>query len=217
MNFPTHYRINLAIKRAADLAIAGTVLIFAAPSFALIAVLIKLDDRGPVFFTQQRVGRNRELFRCYKFRTMTAGTEFASGGLNVTVDDARLTRVGKWLRVWTLDELPQLLNILNGDMSLVGPRPWVAAQADQCSAEGMKRFAMRPGLAGWAWIHGRNRLPLDARIHLDVWYVDHWSLWLDCKIFVKAFVLLFRRTGVFSAAGEARATLPEALRRDNTQ
>lgn len=217
MNRRTQHHINSAIKRAADLMIAGTVLLFATPLFGLIALGIKLDDRGPVFFTQQRVGRNRKPFGCYKFRTMAVGTELAGGGLNVTASDARLTRIGRWLRVWTLDELPQLLNILKGDMSIVGPRPWVAEQADRCGAEGSRRFAVRPGLAGWAWIHGRNSLPLDERIRLDVWYVDHWSLWLDGKIFVKAFVLLFRRTGVFSAASEARTMLPEALPRDGTQ
>ena len=130
---------------------------------------------------------------------MILGAETIGNGLTVTSDDARITRVGHWLRLWTLDEIPQLMNVFRGEMSIVGPRPWVPAQADYCSPADGRRFDAKPGMAGWAWIHGRNRLPWDARVRLDLFYVDHWSLGLDFIILSKAFVLLFRRDGVYGA------------------
>jgi sugar transferase EpsL len=115
----------------------------------------------------------------------------------VTASDRRLTRVGRVLRLWSLDEIPQLLNVLRGDMSIVGPRPWVPEQAALCGDAGRARFDVRPGMAGWAWIHGRNRLDWQERIRRDTWYVRHWSLGLDFRILGRAFVLLFRRDGVY--------------------
>jgi lipopolysaccharide/colanic/teichoic acid biosynthesis glycosyltransferase len=109
-----------------------------------------------------------------------------------------MTRIGRLLRQWTLDEIPQLVNVLKGEMSIVGPRPWVLAQAAHCAEVDSRRFTVRPGMAGWAWIHGRNRLPWDERVRLDVWYVDHWSLRLDFFVITKACVLLFRRDGIYS-------------------
>jgi lipopolysaccharide/colanic/teichoic acid biosynthesis glycosyltransferase len=185
------------VKRIFDIVIALAVLLLAAPLIGLIALLILIDDGFPVLFVQQRVGRGGRPFRCLKFRTMKVGSSAQGDGLSVTAGDQRLTRVGRRLRDWTLDELPQLINVVAGDMSIVGPRPWVAEQAARCSGIAQRRFDMRPGLAGWAWIHGRNSLPFAERIRLDVWYVDHWSLWLDVKILAKAFVLLFRRVGVY--------------------
>jgi lipopolysaccharide/colanic/teichoic acid biosynthesis glycosyltransferase len=200
--------IELAFKRLFDLIVATTALICLSPIIGLIAVAIKLDDDGPVLFIQDRVGRNRRNFRCYKFRTMVLGAEQIGHGLTVVENDSRITRVGRLLRLWTLDEIPQLFNILKGNMSIVGPRPWVPAQAAHCPLEDSRRFNFRPGMAGWAWIHGRNSLPWEERVRLDLWYVDHWTLTLDCSILVKAFVLLFRREGVYSAEGESRH--PEA-------
>jgi lipopolysaccharide/colanic/teichoic acid biosynthesis glycosyltransferase len=190
----------LIVKRIFDITAALTVLLLSAPFSALIAVLIVVDDGFPMLFVQERIGRRGRKFRCLKFRTMRVGSGAQGGGLTVTAGDERLTRVGRLLRDWTLDELPQLVNVIAGDMSIVGPRPWVAEQAAYCSGAALRRFDMRPGLAGWAWIHGRNRLPFDERIRLDLWYVDHWSLWLDVKILAKAFVLLFRRVGVYVPA-----------------
>ena len=200
----------LAFKRIFDVAVAAAVLALSAPLTAVIALFITIDDGLPVLFVQQRVGRGGRKFRCLKFRTMRVGSGAQGDGLTVTASDQRLTRVGRRLRDWTLDELPQLLNVVSGDMSIVGPRPWVAEQADYCCGAARRRFDMRPGMAGWAWIHGRNRLSFEERIRLDLWYVDHWSLWLDVKILAKAFVLLFRRVGVYVPA-EACENLVKAV------
>ena len=193
--------IELAFKRLFDLIVSSTALICLSPMIGLIALAIKLDDGGPVLFVQDRVGGNRRNFRCYKFRTMVLGAENIGHGLTVVENDSRITRVGRLLRLWTLDEIPQLFNILKGDMSVVGPRPWVSAQAAYCSAEDSRRFNFKPGMAGWAWIHGRNSLPWEERVRLDLWYVDNWSLSLDFSILIKAFVLLIRHEGVYSDMG----------------
>lgn len=190
-------RRALALKRLFDIVVSVIALTLLSPFIALIALAIKLDDRGPVFFIQDRVGRGRKNFRCFKFRTMILGAEKIGSGLTVVANDSRITRVGRLLRQWTLDEIPQLINVIKGDMSIVGPRPWVPSQAAYCSLEDGRRFDFKPGMAGWAWIHGRNKLPWDERVRMDVWYVDHWSLRLDFAILVKAFVLLFRRDGVY--------------------
>jgi lipopolysaccharide/colanic/teichoic acid biosynthesis glycosyltransferase len=189
---------SLALKRVFDMAVAVIVLTALAPLVALIALAIKLDDRGPVLFVQDRIGCRGRRFACVKFRTMLQGAERMAGGFTVLAADTRVTRVGRLLRLWTLDELPQLVNVLRGDMSIVGPRPWVPSQAAQCSDADRRRFDVRPGMAGWAWIHGRNRLDWNERIRLDVWYVDHRSLWLDVRILARAFVLLLRRDGVYA-------------------
>ena len=178
---------------------AAGALLTLSPLIGLIALAIKRDDGGPILFMQERVGRNRRNFRCYKFRTMILGAEKIGSGFTVVENDARITRVGRLLRDWTLDEIPQLLNILKGDMSIVGPRPWVPSQAAYCSEEDSRRFNFKPGMAGWAWIHGRNRLPWAERVRLDLDYVDHWSLKLDFSILAKAVVLLIRRDGVYFA------------------
>jgi lipopolysaccharide/colanic/teichoic acid biosynthesis glycosyltransferase len=180
-------------------------LMFLSPLIGLIALAIKLDDRGPVFFAQERVGRGRKNFRCYKFRTMIIGAEKIGNKLTVTANDKRITGVGRLLRNWTLDEIPQLWNVLKGDMSIVGPRPWVPAQAAYCSSEDSRRLDYKPGMAGLAWINGRNRLPWNERVRMDLCYVDHWSLSLDISILAKAFVLLFRRHGVYFESTEQGA------------
>jgi lipopolysaccharide/colanic/teichoic acid biosynthesis glycosyltransferase len=190
-------KVAFACKRLFDLLVSLSALLLLSPLIGLIALAIKCDDGGPVLFVQDRVGRSKRSFRCYKFRTMIPGAEFLGSGLNATADDPRITRVGRLLRLWTLDEIPQLLNVLKGEMSIVGPRPWVVSQAAYCSPPDSRRFEFSPGMAGWAWIHGRNRLSWDERVRLDLWYVDHWSLELDVFILAKAFVLLFRRDGIY--------------------
>ncbi len=144
---------------------------------------MRLESKGPALFVQERVGTYGESFDILKFRTMTEGSE--KGDVVVTKGDARVTRVGKFLRATSLDELPQLINILKGDMSLVGPRPTLRYQVDQYDATQRRRLDVPPGVTGWAQIHGRNSLPWPQRIELDVWYADHWSFWLDLEILVK--------------------------------
>ena len=203
--------VALAGKRVFDITIAAGALLTLAPLIGLIALAIKLDDGGPILFVQDRVGRNRRNFRCYKFRTMILGAEKLGSGFTVVENDARITRVGRRLRDWTLDEIPQLLNVLKGDMSIVGPRPWVPSQAAYCSDQDSRRFNFQPGMAGWAWIHGRNRLPWAERVRLDLDYVDHWSLKLDFSILAKAFVLLIRRDGVYFAESRDQGAESTAL------
>jgi len=197
-------QISAVIKRLFDIVLAASVLLLLSPLIAVISLAIKWDDGGPVLFLQDRVGRNRRRFRCHKFRTMVVGAETIGPGLRVTETDPRITRVGRVLRLWTLDEIPQLINVFKGEMSIVGPRPWVPSQAACCAPSEDRRFDFRPGMAGWAWIHGRNRLPWSERVRLDLWYVDHWSLWLDFYILLKALVLLFRRDGVYSVDGVSK-------------
>ena len=200
---------GLACKRLFDIAVAAGALISLSPLIALISLAIKLDDGGPIFFIQDRVGKNRRNFRCYKFRTMVLGAESIGNKLTVTADDARITRVGRLLRQWTLDEIPQLINVLTGEMSIVGPRPWVPDQAAYCSQADSRRFNFKPGMAGWAWIHGRNRLPWDERVRLDLWYVDHWTIGLYVRILKRAFLLLFLREGVYFGETETSQSKPQ--------
>lgn len=197
-------RIQRALKRAFDIAVSGIALVLLSPVILLIALLIKLDDAGPVFFMQERVGKDAHPFRALKFRTMIVGAEKTGLGLEVAKDDERITRIGRVLRHWTLDEVPQLFNVVKGEMSIVGPRPTVMSQVARYTPFQRRRLEVKPGMAGWAWIHGRNRLTWNEKIELDIWYVDHWSLWLDLKIFFKAFLLLFRREGVYGDDGIAR-------------
>jgi len=171
------------------------------PLIALTALAIKLADGGSVLYVQDRAGKDGKTFRCYKFRTMIVGAENKGLGLEVAKDDPRITPVGRFLRHWTLDEVPQLFNVLKGDMSIVGPRPTVPSQVARYTPWQRRRLEVKPGMAGWAWIHGRNSIPWRERIELDIWYVDHWSLRLDLHILLKAFLLLFRREGLHDVDG----------------
>jgi len=189
------------IKRLFDVTVSGAILVLGAPFFTLIGLAIKLEDGGPIFFVQDRVGEGGVGFRCYKFRSMVEGAEKRGLGGQVAENDDRLTRVGRFLRSWTLDEIPQLFNILRGEMSIVGPRAWIPSQAERCTGWTRRRFEAKPGLAGWAWIHGRNLVPWEDRLRMDVWYVDNWSLRLDAYILAKAFVVLFQRRGVYGPGG----------------
>lgn len=195
--------IALIGKRCFDIAVALAALLLLSPVIGLIALAIKLDDGGPVLFIQERVGRGLRKFRCIKFRTMIVGAESQGNRFIVTKNDARVTRVGDKLRSWTLDEIPQLINVLKGEMSIVGPRPWVEEQARHCAEKDRRRFDFKPGMAGWAWIHGRNKVPWDERVRLDLYYVDHWSFGLDLVILLKAVLMLVRRDGVHFAENAA--------------
>jgi lipopolysaccharide/colanic/teichoic acid biosynthesis glycosyltransferase len=183
-----------ALNRAIDTALGGVGLAVASPLLAAAAVAIKLEDRGPVFYRQRRVGLNGEEFELLKLRTMEVDAERKGAGYAVNEGDPRITRVGRLLRRLSLDELPQLWNVVRGDMSLVGPRPTLSYQVDRYTPRQRRRLEVRPGLTGWAQIHGRARLPWEDRIELDVWYVEHRSPWLDLKILVRTPAALFGGT-----------------------
>lgn len=170
----------------------------------MIGFAILIEAGKPVLFMQRRSGLNGRVFMCHKFRTMVVGAESKGSGLEIAKDDPRITRVGSVLRRWTLDEIPQLINVLRGEMSIVGPRPTVPSQVARYTAEQRRRLEAKPGMAGWAWIHGRNSIPWEKRIEYDVWYVDHWSMMLDLKILLIAAWQLVRRHGVYDADGTVR-------------
>jgi lipopolysaccharide/colanic/teichoic acid biosynthesis glycosyltransferase len=182
------------VNRALDVAAAGAGLTLAAPVLATAAIAIKLDDRGPVFYRQRRVGQDGREFELLKLRTMHVGADAQGAGYAVNEGDARITRVGRLLRRLSLDELPQLWNVVRGDMSLIGPRPTLAYQVERYTPRQRRRLEVKPGITGWAQVHGRARLPWDERIELDVWYVEHRSPWLDLKILTRTPLALFAGT-----------------------
>jgi sugar transferase EpsL len=190
------------LKRVVDLIGAALALIVLAPPMLLIAAIIRLSLGAPVLFRQVRAGRNGAPFELLKFRTMTEACDEAGQPLS---DERRLTRLGRLLRSTSLDELPELVNVLRGDMSLVGPRPLLLDYLPHYTAEQARRHAVRPGLTGWAAIHGRNSTSWPKRLQLDVWYVDHWSLALDLKILLLTVVKVIRREGI---SAEGHATMP---------
>lgn len=193
---------KLAFKRVLDVFISFVSLVPLAIPFAIIAVAIKLDSEGPVFFRQERVGKDGKLFKTWKFRTMVEGAVDKGLRYNVAEDDPRITRVGRFLREWSLDELPQLMNVLKGEVSIVGPRPTLKYQVDRYNDFQRRRLLAKPGITGWAVIHGRNLLSWEERITYDVWYVDHWSLGLDLWIMLKTlWIVLITREGVYGKGG----------------
>jgi undecaprenyl phosphate N,N'-diacetylbacillosamine 1-phosphate transferase len=168
-----------------------------------IALGIKLEDGGPIFFRQRRIGLRGRAFRVWKFRTMVAGARSIGLGVTVAADDDRITRVGRLLRNTSLDELPQLLNVLRGEMSLVGPRPTLSYQVEQYDETQRRRLDAKPGITSLAVVSGRNALPWAERIVLDVWYVDHWSLWLDLKILLRTlWCVVVTREGLYGQAAK---------------
>jgi lipopolysaccharide/colanic/teichoic acid biosynthesis glycosyltransferase len=184
-----------------DVGIAGFGLILSSPLLALAALAIKLEDRGPILYRQLRVGKNGSDFKLLKLRTMVVGAEKMGAGFAVNRGDSRITRSGRLLRRLSLDELPQLWNILRGDMSIVGPRPTLRYQVDDYNARQRRRLEVKPGLTGWAQVNGRASLPWSERIELDVWYVEHRSLWLDLRIIVRTPLALFHGTYKGSSGG----------------
>jgi lipopolysaccharide/colanic/teichoic acid biosynthesis glycosyltransferase len=188
-------------KRVMDVGIAGFGLILSSPLLALAALAIKLEDHGPVLYRQLRVGKDSSDFELLKLRTMVVGAEKMGAGFAVNRGDSRITRSGRALRRLSLDELPQLWNILRGDMSIVGPRPTLRYQVDDYNARQRRRLEVKPGLTGWAQVNGRASLPWSERIELDVWYVEHRSLWLDLRIIVRTPLALFHGTYKGSSGG----------------
>jgi lipopolysaccharide/colanic/teichoic acid biosynthesis glycosyltransferase len=169
-------------KRALDVAIAGTVLTAGAPALAIAAVLIRVETHGHPIYRQRRVGRDGVPFELYKLRTMVSGAETMGAGLALAEGDSRITRLGAILRRTSIDELPNLVNVLRGEMSVVGPRPTVQVQVDRYTERQRGRLSVLPGLTGWAQVQGRASLPWSERIELDLWYVEHASLALDLRI-----------------------------------
>jgi lipopolysaccharide/colanic/teichoic acid biosynthesis glycosyltransferase len=183
-----------ALNRAVDAGIAAVGLAASMPLLALAAVAIKLEDGGPVLYRQTRVGKDGRDFELVKLRTMVVGAEAQGSGFAIDAGDSRITRVGRALRRLSLDELPQLWNVLRGDMSLVGPRPTLRYQVDQYTERQRRRLDVRPGITGWAQVQGRAALPWAERIELDVWYVEHRSPWLDLRILARTPLALFGGT-----------------------
>lgn len=200
------FRPAVAVKRLIDIAVAGGGLAFLAPLFALIALLIKLDSRGPVFFRQARAGRHGKPFQLLKFRSMYATTDAAKRTSVLRPDDPLITRVGRSLRATSVDELPQLINVLKGEMSLVGPRPALLSHLQRYDAVQKQRLNVRPGITGWAQVNGRNQLSWDEKIRADVWYVQNYTLMLDIRILLRTLRFVMSRRGVYLADGEARPT-----------
>jgi lipopolysaccharide/colanic/teichoic acid biosynthesis glycosyltransferase len=183
-----------ALNRALDVAIAGAGLAITSPLLAAAAIAVKLEDGGPVLFKQTRVGKGGDDFELLKLRTMIAGAEHQGAGYAVNKGDSRITRVGRFLRRTSLDELPQLWNVVRGDMSLIGPRPTLRYQVERYSERQRRRLEVLPGITGWAQIHGRASLSWDERIELDVWYVEHRKPRTDLLILLRTPLALFGGT-----------------------
>jgi lipopolysaccharide/colanic/teichoic acid biosynthesis glycosyltransferase len=185
-------------SRALDLLVASLTLALAAPLLALAAILIKLESRGPVFYRQRRVGRDGKPFELWKLRTMVPGAESMGAGIYVVEGDPRITRTGRLLRRFSLDELPNLINVLRGEMAIVGPRPTVQEQVDRYTDRQRRRLEVKPGITGWAQVNGRTSLPWPERIELDVWYVEHRSLRVDLRILARTVRMLATGHGLYS-------------------
>ncbi len=188
------------VKRALDVLVALVVLVALAPLWALICLLIRLESPGHPIYRQRRVGRGGRPFDIYKLRTMVAGAELIGAGLAIQEGDERVTRVGGLLRRCSLDEIPNLVNVLRGEMSLVGPRPTIQIQVDRYSERQRRRLLVRPGMTGWAQIQGRAALPWSERIELDLWYIEHRSLALDLRILARTLSLVLSGQGLYKGA-----------------
>lgn len=188
-------RLYLKVKRGIDFTIGVVGTIILSPVFLVTAIAIKLDSPGSVFFLQDRIGKDGKVFKIIKFRSMCVGAEHTGSGVYSGKGDARVTRVGKFIRATSIDELPQLINLIRGDMSLIGPRPPLTYHPwtiDKYTEEQFHMFDVRPGITGWAQIHGRKDVEWNKRIALNVWYVRNVSFLLDLKIFFMTFVKVLR-------------------------
>ena len=205
-------RPRQGLPRAADLAIAAVGLVLVSPLLLAVGIAIRLESPGPVFYRQRRVGRDGRIFELYKLRTMRQGADPVGVGTAVTADDPRVTRVGRFLRRYSLDELPNLINVLRGEMRIVGPRATLPAQVELYTPRQLRRLDLRPGVTGWAQIHGRTGIPWEERIELDVWYVEHRSLWLDLRILAKTPAALLGGAGSIAADPFAGSSKDSPLR-----
>jgi lipopolysaccharide/colanic/teichoic acid biosynthesis glycosyltransferase len=186
------------VSRVLDILLASLLLALSSPLLAVAALAIRLESPGPVFYRQRRVGRHGQPFEIWKLRTMVPGAESMGAGIYVLEGDPRITRSGRLLRRFSLDELPNLINVLKGDMAMVGPRPTVQEQVDRYTERQRRRLEVKPGITGWAQINGRTSLPWPERIELDVWYVEHRSLRLDLRILARTAWMLATGQGLYS-------------------
>jgi len=196
----------MTLSRLLDVVVGGIGSVLTAPVVAVLAVAIRLESPGHPLYTQTRVGKGGELFSIYKLRTMVRGAEFTGAGLAIQEGDVRITRLGAWLRRYSLDELPNLWNVLRGEMSIVGPRPTLAVQVEQYTERQRGRLAVKPGITGWAQVNGRASLPWPERIELDLWYVEHRSLALDLRILMRTVRMVFGGEGIYK--GERGGWIP---------
>jgi lipopolysaccharide/colanic/teichoic acid biosynthesis glycosyltransferase len=202
--------IQRCVKRLADVLVAATAIVALSPVLIVLSVAVRIRMGSPVLFRQQRPGKDAQPFTMVKFRTMLDAIDADGTPLP---DEHRLTRLGKLLRRTSLDELPELLNVLAGHMSIVGPRPLLMRYLPRYTPDQARRHEARPGITGWAQVNGRNALTWEEKFRHDVWYVDHWSLWLDVRILLKTFGQVLTGSGV-SAAGHA--TMPEFMGTEST-
>jgi lipopolysaccharide/colanic/teichoic acid biosynthesis glycosyltransferase len=206
-------RKRRGLPRAADLVIAVLGLVIASPLLLLAAIAIRLESRGPVIYRQRRVGRDGAIFELFKLRTMRMGADPVGVGTAVTAGDPRVTRVGRLLRRFALDELPNLGNVLRGEMAIVGPRATLPAQVDLYTPRQRRRLELKPGVTGWAQTHGRAGIPWEERIELDVWYVENRSIGLDLRILATTPLVLVRGQGMTSPDPYAGSSPESPLRR----
>lgn len=189
--------VRKGLKRVSDFAVAIILLIMFSPPLMLIAFALKLESKGPVLFKQKRTGKDGTSFTLYKLRSMRRSYEQS----NIFHEEQNVTGVGKFIRRWRIDEMPQLINVLKGEMSIVGPRPTLPYQAERYDSEQKRRLDVKPGLTGWSQIHGDSAISWPDRIALDLWYIDHWSLWLDLKIMLLTPIALLRIRKINAAEG----------------
>jgi lipopolysaccharide/colanic/teichoic acid biosynthesis glycosyltransferase len=180
-----------------DIAIASVLLVVTSPIMLAALIAIRLESKGSPIYKQRRVGKDGEVFELLKLRTMVTGAEHIGAGLAVNEGDPRITRIGALLRRFSLDELPNLINVVRGDLAIVGPRPTIQAQVEQYTDRQRRRLEVKPGITGWAQVNGRAALPWHERIELDIWYVDHRSLWLDVKILAMTLRMLVTGHGLY--------------------
>jgi len=202
----------VSVKRLLDLVVAVPLAAVSAPFLALLALAVRLESPGHPIYSQTRVGQDGELFSIYKLRTMVAGAEFTGAGLAIQEGDERITRIGAFLRRTSLDELPNLWNVLRGEMSIVGPRPTLTVQVEQYTERERGRLAVKPGITGWAQINGRASLPWPERIELDLWYVEHRSLRLDLEILGRTARMVLAGDGIYK--GENGGWVPPSESRE---
>ena len=185
------------LRRAVDVILSASALALASPLLVLAALAIRLESRGPVLYRQRRSGLHGEEFEALKLRTMVDGAEHLGAGLRIDAGDPRVTRVGTWLRRTSLDELPNLLNVLHGEMTLIGPRPTLPVQVAQYDERQRRRLEVKPGITGWAQVNGRASLPWPERIELDLWYIEHRSLALDLRILWRTVAIVLGGHGLY--------------------